>query len=166
MSSSRIVSTHKLVDVGESSYSKRVRKLFQRYNISPSRLPFDIQVEIMKRLPIKSLIRFRSVSKQWKSLISSSQFIVDYSLSCTLSQKHLLVRCLDPGDDQVPHFVSIVDDDYTFPRLKCFQTVPIPVSTSPTVGSSQGLFCFYHFYQKKIKGDGQNYGSTSNTVVL
>ena len=32
-------------------------------------IPIDIQVEIMKRLPIKSLREFRCVSKQWKSLI-------------------------------------------------------------------------------------------------
>ncbi|GJW06937.1 putative pentatricopeptide repeat-containing protein [Tanacetum coccineum] len=28
-------------------------------------IPFYIQLEIMKRLPVKSLIQFRSVSKQW-----------------------------------------------------------------------------------------------------
>ncbi|GKC32224.1 putative F-box domain-containing protein [Tanacetum coccineum] len=32
-------------------------------------IPFKIQEEIMKRLPIKSLARFRTVSKSWKSLI-------------------------------------------------------------------------------------------------
>ena len=39
-------------------------------------IPFDIQADIIKNLPIKSLIRFRLVSKQWKSLIHSSKFII------------------------------------------------------------------------------------------
>ncbi|GKF20647.1 putative F-box domain-containing protein [Tanacetum coccineum] len=41
-------------------------------------IPFEIQSEIIKRLPIKPLVQCRSVSKQWKSLIDSSKFIADY----------------------------------------------------------------------------------------
>ncbi|XVF62748.1 hypothetical protein PTKIN_Ptkin09bG0033200 [Pterospermum kingtungense] len=37
-------------------------------------LPQDILEEILLRLPVKSLIRFRSVSKPWRCLISSSPF--------------------------------------------------------------------------------------------
>ncbi|GKD48255.1 zinc finger, CCHC-type containing protein [Tanacetum coccineum] len=33
-------------------------------------IPFDIQSEIMKRLPVKSLLQFRSVSKQWKKSVA------------------------------------------------------------------------------------------------
>ncbi|GJZ46442.1 putative F-box domain-containing protein [Tanacetum coccineum] len=44
-------------------------------------IPFEMQVEIMKRLPIRSLIQFRSVSKSWKCLIDSSEFIGDYHVS-------------------------------------------------------------------------------------
>ncbi|KAJ0451450.1 putative F-box domain-containing protein [Helianthus annuus] len=54
-------------------------------------IPFEIQLEIMKRLPVKSLIQFRSVSKTWKSLIGSSRFITEYSSQ----QQHLLVRYSD-----------------------------------------------------------------------
>ncbi|KAF5797326.1 putative F-box domain-containing protein [Helianthus annuus] len=44
-------------------------------------IPFEIQEEIIKRvLPVKSLIQFRSVSKQWKSLIDSPEFIADHSV--------------------------------------------------------------------------------------
>nr|XP_043626214.1 F-box protein At2g21930-like [Erigeron canadensis] len=44
-------------------------------------LPFalDIIIEILKRLPIKSLIKFMSVSKQWKSIIKSSTFVSDHN---------------------------------------------------------------------------------------
>ncbi|KAF5764998.1 putative F-box domain-containing protein [Helianthus annuus] len=50
-------------------------------------IPFELQSEIMKRLPAESLIRFRSVCKSWKSLIHSSDFIAGYR-----GQQHLIVR--------------------------------------------------------------------------
>uniref|UniRef100_A0A251U1I1 Putative F-box domain-containing protein n=1 Tax=Helianthus annuus TaxID=4232 RepID=A0A251U1I1_HELAN len=49
-------------------------------------IPFELQSEIMKRLPAESLIRFRSVCKSWKSLIHSSDFIAGYR-----GQQHLIV---------------------------------------------------------------------------
>ncbi|GJU27955.1 putative F-box domain-containing protein [Tanacetum coccineum] len=55
-------------------------------------IPFDIQSEIMKRLPVKSLIQFRSVSKQWKSFIDSPKFIKNYHVNHTNPQHHLLVK--------------------------------------------------------------------------
>ncbi|GJT15863.1 zinc finger, CCHC-type containing protein [Tanacetum coccineum] len=54
-------------------------------------VPFDIQSEIMKRLPVKSLLQFRSVSKQWKSFIDSPKFIKSYHVNHTNPQHHLLV---------------------------------------------------------------------------
>lgn len=38
-------------------------------------LPLDIIMEVLVRLPVKSLVRFSSVSKEWFSLISSPQFV-------------------------------------------------------------------------------------------
>ncbi|OMO54627.1 hypothetical protein CCACVL1_27711 [Corchorus capsularis] len=40
-----------------------------------TQLPEEIDMEILERLPVKSLIRFKSVCKSWKSLISASCFI-------------------------------------------------------------------------------------------
>lgn len=37
-------------------------------------LPTDLITEILSRLPAKSLARFRSVSKQWASIIDQTQF--------------------------------------------------------------------------------------------
>ncbi|GKC65886.1 probable LRR receptor-like serine/threonine-protein kinase isoform X2 [Tanacetum coccineum] len=56
----------------------------------PDFIPFDIQKEIIKRVPdVKSLTRFRSVSKSWKSFINSPQFIAGYDVR--LSQPHRLI---------------------------------------------------------------------------
>ncbi|KAI3688371.1 hypothetical protein L1987_82083 [Smallanthus sonchifolius] len=77
-------------------------------------IPFEIQVEIIKRVvPVKSLIRFRSVSKQWKSVIDSSEFITDHSVNQTkphhlLVSSHGLVCLYGFAPDIAPRNKSIV----------------------------------------------------------
>ncbi|KAI9127369.1 hypothetical protein K1719_001928 [Acacia pycnantha] len=40
-------------------------------------IPYDILANILRRLPVKSLIRFKCVSKDWENLIKSPSFIRD-----------------------------------------------------------------------------------------
>ncbi|KAI3725463.1 hypothetical protein L1987_65251 [Smallanthus sonchifolius] len=108
--------------------------------MSDNNIPFKIQVEIIKRLPLKSLIQFRSVSKTWKSLIDGSDFVAHYSGQ----QQHLLVRYEDP-DDSRHKYVCIADDD-SFPQHKVSPTIPVFVNMLKTwriIGSSHGLVCLY-----------------------
>lgn len=114
-------------------------------------IPLRIQAEIMKRLPVISLIRFRSVSKQWKSLIDSPKFIADHCViqHHTQSQHHLLLSCLESGVSPwgfVVRFFSIVDD-HTFPHHKVLMTTPVSLNElsypKQVVAVSGGLFCFY-----------------------
>jgi len=37
-------------------------------------IPIDLQINILLRLPVKSLLRFRCVSKLWCSIITSQDF--------------------------------------------------------------------------------------------
>ncbi|KAJ0435428.1 putative F-box domain-containing protein [Helianthus annuus] len=107
-------------------------------------IPFEIQVEIVKRLPVKSLIQFRSVSTTWKSLIDSSSFIAEYARQYRETQ-HILFRYRDYHPDNELKFVSIVDDD-TFPRKRVSLTYPVLVQMfeyHSIIGCSFGLFCFY-----------------------
>ncbi|KAJ0714009.1 putative F-box domain-containing protein [Helianthus annuus] len=118
-------------------------------------IPFELQEEIIKRvLPVKSLIRFRSVSKQWKSLIDSSEFITHHTLSQTQPQ-HLLVRYItrasgfrffsDDKSLREDKYVSIVDDD-SFPHHK-FSPVVTPtvkLRAHPLMlDCSHGLVCLH-----------------------
>ncbi|KAJ0691628.1 putative F-box domain-containing protein [Helianthus annuus] len=103
-------------------------------------VPFEIQEEIIKRLPVKSLIRFQSVSKSWKSLIESSDFITHYRSD----QQHLLVYLPRYGSEQ--NYVSIVDDN-TFPEQRVSVTLPPLVKMLKgyrILGSSHGLLCLYN----------------------
>lgn len=43
-------------------------------------IPFDIQLNIMNKLPVKSLLQFRSVSKLWKYAIDFYDFIREYGV--------------------------------------------------------------------------------------
>ncbi|XP_071718746.1 F-box protein CPR1-like [Rutidosis leptorrhynchoides] len=96
-----------------------------KFKISMSDLvPFDIQTEIIKKLPIKSVVRCRSVSKQWKSLIDSSEFIHDNCLRDN-QPHHLLVRYYL---DSVQKYVSIIDDDDSFPQHKMSPTVTVALN--------------------------------------
>ena len=105
-------------------------------------IPFEIQSEIIKRLPVKSVLQCRSVSKLWKSLIDSSQFIKSYHICKTQQHHHLFVRYNLANEVK---YVSIVDDD-TFPTQKSSLTIPHPVSLLrhvEPVDSGNGLLCFY-----------------------
>ncbi|GKA36266.1 putative F-box domain-containing protein [Tanacetum coccineum] len=112
-------------------------------------IPLHIQVEIMKRLPVISLIRFRSVSKQWKSVIDGPEFIADHCViqHHTQSHRHLLLSYLESGVPSVVRYLSIVDDDDTFPHQKALMTSPMSVNffsqQSSFVAVSGGLFCMY-----------------------
>ncbi|KAJ0781548.1 putative F-box domain-containing protein [Helianthus annuus] len=110
-------------------------------------VPFEIQEEIIKRLPIKSLIRFQLVSKAWKSLIGSSHFIADYSAPHPQLQ-HLLVR-YDDGHTSTPRYSSVVDD-HTLPNNQRVSLTPPQLVNwlrhSIITGSSHGLLCLRCFY--------------------
>jgi hypothetical protein len=113
--------------------------------IMSDNIPFDIQVEIIRSLPVKSLIRFRLVSKQWKSLICSSKFIAEHNTQ-QKHKHHLLLNYGQGSDNYVDvKYVSIVDDD-TFPQHKFSLTVPTSlnfINTRDKIVSSQGLL-FMH----------------------
>ncbi|MFS8029639.1 putative F-box domain-containing protein [Helianthus anomalus] len=103
-------------------------------------VPIEILAEILKLLPVKSLVQFRSVSKRWKSLIDGSEFIAGYS-----NGKHLLLSREGPGGK----YVSIDDDDdATFPHQKASLTMPVLLNrlrVPVLLGSSHGVFFFYGY---------------------
>ncbi|KAL4588311.1 hypothetical protein LXL04_001195 [Taraxacum kok-saghyz] len=113
-------------------------------------IPFHIQDEIMKRLPVRSLVQFRCVSKAWKSLIDSSEFIAAHSLRRHTQPHYLLLSYENPAEEEDLVFVSrCYTDDDTFPQQSSVLTLPLWVEhlVFPSViGSSQGLLCLYGYH--------------------
>ncbi|GJT91612.1 transposase, MuDR, MULE transposase domain protein [Tanacetum coccineum] len=61
-------------------------------------IPFDLQLAFMNRLPVKSLLQFRTVSKLWKYSIDCSDFVIDMP-------EEMLV-----GEFLPPYFISQLED--------------------------------------------------------
>ncbi|GJW60909.1 F-box domain containing protein [Tanacetum coccineum] len=112
-------------------------------------IPFDIQSEIIKRLHVKSLLQFRSVSKQWKSFIDNPKFIRNYHVNHANPQHHLLVCYrLDP----LQTYTSIIDNN-TFPKQKFPLTAPESLHLFNGVfllNSVDGLLCFCDIYTSYV----------------
>ncbi|KAJ0628437.1 putative F-box domain-containing protein [Helianthus annuus] len=126
-------------------------------------IPFEIQMEIIKRLPIRSLIRARSVSKAWKCVIESSDFIAEYTVHNHDQPQHLLIKYYNVYGEET--YDSIVEDD-TFPQNKVSLAVPLSVDllwNSYVVGASCGLVCLFGFYRYD---DDAEYPPGEATAVL
>ncbi|GKC34655.1 F-box protein-like protein [Tanacetum coccineum] len=111
-------------------------------------IPFEIQIEIIKRAPVKSVIRFRSVSKSWKSLIDSSEFIAGYRTRKT-QPRSLLVRYKNKSDWYIK-YVSVNSDTFTqqqelTPNVSALMK---PIRFLHLVGYSRGLLCFHASFVK------------------
>ncbi|GJV81771.1 putative F-box protein [Tanacetum coccineum] len=135
-------------------------------------VPFEVQMEIVKRVDdVSSLIRFRSVSKEWKSFIDSRDFIAGYGFRHTQPSRFML-RYLHyqenhKEDDLLDEFgeiirtgliwfselekyICFVDNDdgfalqHDFPP---FVVVPDLIQQLKgdkiVVGMSRGLFCMH-----------------------
>ncbi|OMP00778.1 hypothetical protein COLO4_12379 [Corchorus olitorius] len=68
-----------------------------------SQLPEEICMEILERLPVKSLIRFKTACKSWKSLINSPDFV----------ERHI------DGSATNPSKLGIVLEKYSETKHKC-----------------------------------------------
>ncbi|XP_023768158.1 F-box/kelch-repeat protein At3g23880 [Lactuca sativa] len=109
-----------------------------------SQIPFHVQEEILKRLPVKSLIQFRSVCKAWRCLIDSAYFIAAHTVGKDQCQQLLIKYVV--GEEA--RYVSIVDDD-TFPQQRFVPTLPLSVKLLKRpclVGSCNGLLCLDGYY--------------------
>ncbi|GJR38202.1 probable galacturonosyltransferase 7 isoform X2 [Tanacetum coccineum] len=109
-------------------------------------IPFEIQMEIIKKVShVKSLIRFRSVSKSWKSFIDSSEFINEYGARHTQPRSRII--SLSGCPYEVRYIV-----DYDMKTFMVKHEYAPSVVASPLlkqycvtkfVGACHGLLCFH-----------------------
>ncbi|CAL5445159.1 unnamed protein product [Camellia sinensis] len=117
--------------------------------------PDEIMVEILQRLPAKSLIKFRSVSKSWCSLITNPNFInthLTHSLTSNTYKNSydnlplMIVRqCVSTTHTRTEHYKLFIDSEDSFDEYK---ELEFPIKSRRlhfffAIGSVKGLFCLH-----------------------
>ncbi|KAK4259892.1 hypothetical protein QN277_006180 [Acacia crassicarpa] len=106
-------------------------------------IPEGIMGDILKRLPVKSLVRFQSVSKRWKNLFQTSSFIANHHRHHSHQNSFLLLECYgewNPCEKCNPMHLCFVDRElriskvHNEPRISFNGEVRV-------VNSSYGLLC-------------------------
>ncbi|XP_016476971.1 F-box/kelch-repeat protein At3g06240-like [Nicotiana tabacum] len=110
---------------------------------SNSYFPPDLLIEILLKLPVKSLLRFRAVSKSWNSLISSPAFISTH-LNQTPKTSTLLLRRYDNTHNK--EYYSLFQDCKNRPFCLDFSSqLNLPFNCQlgyfRIVGSCNGIMC-------------------------
>ncbi|XP_010030326.3 F-box protein At3g07870 [Eucalyptus grandis] len=115
------------------------------------KLPHDAVVEILKRLPVGSLLRFRCVCRSWRSTIDDPDFVAHHLSHSALDASNGYLLCLDwdEGDDPV-RYSLFSSESLTRPSMS---QIEIPFAASSKrfgfVGSCNGLICV-----REMSGDG------------
>ncbi|XP_057422781.1 F-box/kelch-repeat protein At3g23880-like [Lotus japonicus] len=101
-------------------------------------LPEDLISLILVRLPVRSLLRFKSVCKSWLSLISNTQFAKShFDLAATPTHRFLIKRINGGYEIQSLDFEASLRDDSAVVNLK------FPPYYDPfflALGSCRGIF--------------------------
>lgn len=108
--------------------------------------PQEIILDILSRIPVKSLLKFRCVSKTWRYLISTPHFIKSHLAMSRQSKDHAnhsLV--LVPIDSQTQFYTcsiySILYEMSPVKALKLQLPMQNPYPRLSLVGCCNGLFC-------------------------
>ncbi|XP_073221946.1 F-box/kelch-repeat protein At3g23880-like [Cicer arietinum] len=108
--------------------------------------PNDLITKILLLLNVKSILRFKCVSKSWNTLISDSIFI-KLHLQLSPQNKHLLLIPFDPKNNQNSGIVS-------FPICRLLENKSVTLVNEPNmhmkdcsrvIGSCNGLVCLLGF---------------------
>ncbi|CDY68536.1 BnaCnng59440D [Brassica napus] len=103
-------------------------------------VPLDLVVEILKKLPAKSLVRFRCVSKQWSSIISSRRDFLDSIVTRSLAQPQRMHFIFHHCTSK-PFFIFTS----TYHKMADNQSIFIPALTSSCIYKYQPLMQLYQY---------------------
>ncbi|KAL7212274.1 hypothetical protein ACSBR2_015031 [Camellia fascicularis] len=104
----------------------------------------DVMVEILVKLPVKSLLRFKCVSKSWSSLITNPSFIAKHLTNSNKKENGcLFVHSIEPKDaNNFPRkytFAVCRDKSLTVP---VFEYLGLKLNAKVHVmGPCNGIFC-------------------------
>ncbi|XP_056159161.1 F-box protein At3g07870-like [Syzygium oleosum] len=106
-------------------------------------LPHDVAVEVLKRLPVESLLRFRCVSRSWRSTIDDPRFVALHLRHSAVDASRWYLLCRD-WCGPVQNLCSLLSHESL--ALPSRSQTEIPFVTTPPggyriVGSCNGLIC-------------------------
>ncbi|KAM3249609.1 hypothetical protein P3L10_011379 [Capsicum annuum] len=137
-------------------------------------LPLELIIEILSRLPVKSLLKFTCVSKSWLDLISSPEFIKS-QLELSANNKyntHQRLKLYYRNEYSFRSLRSLLyepdkeeasDSNYPIKKLK---------SSSYSMGSVNGLICLVdesddlYLWNQSIRKYRKLPNSRTNTMML
>ncbi|XP_050253457.1 F-box/kelch-repeat protein At3g23880-like isoform X4 [Quercus robur] len=121
-------------------------------------LPEEIVLEILARLPVKSLLKFRCVCKTWYSYITNPNFISTHLLCYNNNHDggyviHMPKATFSMAYFHLPHSqICTLAFDRTFETISEFRIPFTFESGYPSlVGSCNGILCFTDFIISKSK---------------
>ncbi|KAK1380039.1 F-box domain-containing protein [Heracleum sosnowskyi] len=135
--------------------NKKKRKLNKKKRIAEaweklmSSITDDLWIEILLRLPIKPLLRFKSVSKSWFSIISSHRFAKSHLVTTAKDDDEILIVHHDLADsegDDGSFSLFHVDSTRILKNLKTPYSqgeYPFEPIISELIGSDCGIVCVY-----------------------
>ncbi|XP_059633653.1 F-box/kelch-repeat protein At3g06240-like [Cornus florida] len=102
-------------------------------------LPAEIQMNILSCLPVKSLLRFRCVSKQFRSLISDPYFVKFHLNRSLLSKNYqkVFLSSFPPQSIDYESFLDNHNNKNALVELDCPSYSYVSV-----IGSCNGLICY------------------------
>ncbi|XP_028083969.1 F-box/kelch-repeat protein At3g06240-like isoform X1 [Camellia sinensis] len=109
-------------------------------------LPEDVVIEILSRLPVKSLLRFKCVCRYWCTLIKSPDFISKH-FNQENNNGHLLVHHYISDIDR--YAISLFRDETLSgipPLHENLDHLQIPECMGDVVGPIDGIFLVYTWY--------------------
>ncbi|ANM57697.1 F-box/associated interaction domain protein, partial [Arabidopsis thaliana] len=113
-------------------------------------LPLDLIVEILKKLPTKSLMRFRCVSKPWSFIISKRRDFVESIMARSLRQPphKLPVFIFHQCDPGTFFTVSSTFSQSTKPKVynpTTRQCLPLPKIESMVLSPKRHKHCYFGY---------------------
>ena len=118
-------------------------------------LPYDILLNILTNLPVKSVLRFRCISKTWDSSITTPTFIsthLNLNLNLNNNNNNNLAYLINiPRPSRKVNGISptIGGYDHTFNRISRYPVPSVfPLSCAYSVDSCNYKHCFRHPFQQ------------------
>ncbi|XP_057428546.1 F-box/kelch-repeat protein At3g23880-like [Lotus japonicus] len=113
-------------------------------------LPLDLEIEILSRLPVKTLMQFVSVCKSWKSLIIQDPPFAKLHLNRSPKNTHIVLAIKDD-----PYGIENRDSWVVPCSVRCLTEDPSSVidveggyhlKRNHIIGSCNGLVCLGNYY--------------------